>query len=81
MSTSPQNPAHEAIRTLRIQLGEDLHAFAAADTHAFAGYVIGWLRACLDLTDLEDLVDELDRIYRVEGQRILERPRKPQRDS
>ncbi len=80
MSTSRQNDAVEAIRTLRYQLGEDLQAFALADVHAFAGYVIGWLRTSLELTDLEDLVDQLNDTFRVDGRRVLDRPADRQRD-
>lgn len=67
----------ESLRTLRRQLGDDLSRFADLDVHFFAGYVIGWLRANLELTDLEDLVDELDTTVRVDGHRLLDRPRTP----
>jgi hypothetical protein len=72
-SPKSENPAAEAIRTLRLELREDLTAFADLDVHFFAGYVIGWLATRLDLTELEDLVDELDDTVRVEGRRLLER--------
>lgn len=72
-SSYPKNDATEAIRTLRYQLGEDLHAFADHDVHFFAGYVIGWLRTNLELGDLERVVDELNSTLRVDGHRLLDR--------
>jgi hypothetical protein len=74
MSTSPQNDRQQAIRTLRMELRDDLLRVADAAPHYFAGYVVAWLVGTQEVGVLELLVDELDAGVTVEGRRILDRP-------
>lgn len=74
MSNSHEIPYQDAIRTLRTELRDDLIRFADLDAHFFAGYVIGWLASRLEVTQLEDLVDDLDGTVRVDGRRLLDKP-------
>lgn len=80
MSTSPQNDRVEAIRTLRTDFKDDLERFLDLDAHFFGGYVVAWLASNLDVDELGRLVDELDDVVRVDGHRLLDRPRSRRRD-
>lgn len=80
MSTSPQNARIEAIRTLRTDFRDDLQRFLELDPVSVSGYVVAWLTANLDVDELGRLVDELDDVYRVDGHRVLDRPRSRARD-
>lgn len=74
MPKNRETPATEAIRSLRMELRDDLSRFADVDVHFFAGYVLAWLASNLALGALEDLVEELDSVLRVDGKRVLDRP-------
>ena len=80
MSTSPQNDRQQAIRTLRTDFRDDLERFLDLDALFYGGYVTAWLASNLDVDQLGRLVDELDDIVRVDGHRLLDRPRGRQRD-
>lgn len=74
MSTSPQNDRQQAIRTLRMQLHEDLSRLSLAAPDFFAGYLVMWLVSNLQIEQLEKIVDELDESIVVSGRRVLDRP-------
>ena len=68
----PNSPDYTAIQTLRTQLTQDLHTFLEVDPH-IAGYIVAWIGRNSSVANLEDLVDELDDVFKVAGRSILGR--------
>lgn len=75
MSTSSESQHEKAIRTLRTDFRDDLERFFELDHQLFGGYVVAWLASNLEVDQLGRLVDELDSVVRVDGHRLLDRPR------